>query len=592
MCKYFCTFALQNEFVSMNSLFSEKNKQHILFLLFLLALWVKNVLFHAYVLDNSMPWGAWQCHIAKLCVAVCIASFVYVSKRPWWTLIVLILVDIWGVSNWVYFRANGLFVSVSMLSFAGNIKGYTSSITNYIDGRTFLFLLPTLLYAVALWFMPRKMKRRWTPFALSLLIGTALVMVDNALINEQNRRKGHNYGPLTVEKVMPFHVSEHRMMFDWEAQYSLIRDHSLIGYFPLHFIYERKLQRYRERTINTFSDQEKEWLSAFMQPDSSALLQPNSNLLIILVESLETWPLYYPGITPNMNRLASGPHTLYADKIKSQVRHGVSGDGHLITNTGVLPLHTGVACILYASNVYPNIAHLYPRSAAINPSNGTWNISQTMPAYGYRKLLSAQSVAVELWSDREVCDQTARWMLASDSLSCALAMTISSHSPFTRIRGHVPAITPDTPDEMRRYLTCVHFADSCIGLLLDSLEAHGRLENTTVVITGDHAIFHESERQHFLEYAQAHDLPITASDLYIPLIIYSPHAKEHLHVTEPCYQMDIYPTILSVIGCEQYEWKGFGVNLYDPDARTHRPISEEDAYRLSDKIISNNWFQQ
>lgn len=42
--------------------------------------------------------------------------------------------------------------------------------------------------------------------------------------------------------------------------------------------------------------------------------------------------------------------------------------------------------------------------------------------------------------------------------------------------------------------------------------------------------------------------------------------------------------------CEDYYWKGFGVNLLDSVARHNRPISEQEAYRLSDMIICGNYF--
>ena len=57
------------------------------------------------------------------------------------------------------------------------------------------------------------------------------------------------------------------------------------------------------------------------------------------------------------------------------------------------------------------------------------------------------------------------------------------------------------------------------------------------------------------------------------------------------YQMDAYPTILHLIGCEDYYWKGFGVNLLDSVARNNRPISEQEAFILSDKLIRANWFE-
>ena len=77
---------------------------------------------------------------------------------------------------------------------------------------------------------------------------------------------------------------------------------------------------------------------------------------------------------------------------------------------------------------------------------------------------------------------------------------------------------------------------------------------------------------------------------FTPLIIYSPQIKENVQVTDTCYQMDIYPTILHLIGCKDYYWKGFGVNLMDSVARHNRPITEQEAYELSDKLIRSNYF--
>ena len=78
---------------------------------------------------------------------------------------------------------------------------------------------------------------------------------------------------------------------------------------------------------------------------------------------------------------------------------------------------------------------------------------------------------------------------------------------------------------------------------------------------------------------------------YCPLIIYSPEIEGNIHVTDTCYQMDVFPTILNLIGAEDYFWHGFGVNVMDSVARHNRPITEEEAYRLSDLMIRSDYFR-
>jgi hypothetical protein len=74
----------------------------------------------------------------------------------------------------------------------------------------------------------------------------------------------------------------------------------------------------------------------------------------------------------------------------------------------------------------------------------------------------------------------------------------------------------------------------------------------------------------------------------LPLIIYSPKITGNPHYTEDCYQMDIYPTYRALVGAENYRWRSFGINLMDTLQK--RPIQEDEAYPLSDRLIRNNYF--
>ena len=56
--------------------------------------------------------------------------------------------------------------------------------------------------------------------------------------------------------------------------------------------------------------------------------------------------------------------------------------------------------------------------------------------------------------------------------------------------------------------------------------------------------------------------------------------------------MDIYPTILNLIGCENYYWQGLGTNILNTQKLNNRSISPNDASNLSNKLIINNYFTQ
>ena len=83
---------------------------------------------------------------------------------------------------------------------------------------------------------------------------------------------------------------------------------------------------------------------------------------------------------------------------------------------------------------------------------------------------------------------------------------------------------------------------------------------------------------------------LTPTDDRLPLIIWSPRISGNPRYTEDCYQMDIYPTYRALVGAQDYRWRGFGINLLDTTQKS--PISEDEAFPLSDRLIRNNYFQR
>lgn len=575
-----------------NSKFNYRGAEWWLLALFFILLCSKNCIFHALVFASSMHNGFWQYILSQIAIPLLLASFVLVTRTYWWTLIVLILADVWTIANWLYYLANGLFLSLSIIKISGNLNGFADSIMLYSDWRLLLFVIPTLVYGILLFLFPLKSERRYIPFVALLVTSLFMMGLNNMIIHIVRVEKGYEEGELSIEKCMPLYINEERMIIDFESEYSLVQEHSILADLPLVIEYEYKMQRYRDSMPKgTFSESEKELLHHLLKENISQS-HPIGNLVIIIVESLESWTFHYSGVIPHLTELLQESHTLYADKVQSQVRHGVSGDGQMIINTGLLPLQTGAACILYGDNVFPNIAGQYPASAVINPTKGTWNQSVVSRAYGFRELYEPNTPSVrQWWTDAEVFSKLWEWVDRQDTLFCAQAITIASHAPFNRVTGTLEAITPDTPDEMRRYLTCLHYTDSCIGVFIDSMRTNGKLENTTVLVTGDHTVFHKDKLDAFHDYAVGHNLSISEGNNYVPLLISSPSIAGPMRVDCMCYQMDIFQTVMHCIGCDGYFWNGFGVPLSDIYDGQNRPITDHDAYILSEKLIRSNYFK-
>ena len=320
-------------------------------------------------------------------------------------------------------------------------------------------------------------------------------------------------------------------------------------------------------------------------------LEPTHSVIIILVESLESWVLNQSvegvELTPFLNKLTSIQGVLYCNKIKSQTLAGNSGDGQMIVNSGLLPLKNGAACISFYSNVYPNIANLYSSSYTINPWPHIWNQTVMSKRYGYEQLLEPASN--EEWQDTDVLNATSKAIDNTTSKFCVMGITVSMHSPFTRVSNPLD-LSNHTPDLLQKYMECVNYTDKCIEHFISGQLNDSVIKNTTIVITSDHTIFKPAMLPDFMDYATEHNLSIASGNNYCPLIIYSPQIQGNIQIDDICFQMDVFPTILHLIGCENYYWKGVGVNLLDSVARNNRPITEQEAYILSDKLIRANYF--
>ena len=124
------------------------------------------------------------------------------------------------------------------------------------------------------------------------------------------------------------------------------------------------------------------------------------------------------------------------------------------------------------------------------------------------------------------------------------------------------------PELKKNYIKAFNSFDNGLRILLEAMDTDGTLQNATLVITGDHIIW--------------------PKPTYCPLIIYSPKFASSIAYTEPCYQMDIYPTLVDLLGLEP-KWQGFGISLLKKNDRT---ISPERALELSDKMHRANYFAQ
>lgn len=132
-------------------------------------------------------------------------------------------------------------------------------------------------------------------------------------------------------------------------------------------------------------------------------------------------------------------------------------------------------------------------------------------------------------------------------------MPVNPHHPyaipdgFKQITGPVPSGIDYKKRNWLHYLNSLHYADYCLGELIDSLEKEGLMENTILFLVADHG-------EAFYQHPQNYNHPFFLYDVnvHVPFMIYS---KEFF--TEPLVydgvssHIDIPVTMLDILGIQK-----------------------------------------
>ncbi len=545
--------------------------------------------------------------LTAIATAAVVASPLFLTKKNRWTIIVALILDAWIIANLFYYRANSLFLSVNTISMAGNMNGFWASLKTYASWSMLAFPFLTLLYGLFLHLcIERKFeKRSIIGFIVSIVV--ALVSCAVAAINDWKEAytsmkehvefylnngesdtlygQDHLYGRYGYKLFTPYRLTYCYAKMSVPLEY-YPQNRNITSYIPAIFLYhlwsyDSSVPEVKESELEPFIDMSKD----------KGCTAPERNIIILLCESLESWllePVDGVEVMPNLKKFASGEHILYSGKVKSQARHGVSGDGQMTLLTGLLPIKDGGACMLYGSNDYPSFLHCYTTTAVITPDNG-WNQAAVNRGYGFN-IWDYNQVPAQHYQDSLILAKTAANIDTLQQPFCLMGVTYSMHTPFNHMSDQGVKLPDDMPQYMRDYLNCARYTDNCMKQLFDRLEADSILNNSIVVITGDHTIFKKKLLEEFRPSAEKHSLSIANGENYVPLIIYSPDIKGRIDVKDLCYQIDIYPTILSLLGKKDYYWKGFGADLTAQTDTIERKHTEAELYNLSDKLIRANWF--
>lgn len=403
--------------------------------------------------------------------------------------------------NCVYYSNYISFASFSMLTTATELTGYTDAvIQNILELKDFIFfIVPFVLlffhfqlkkkdYYVKVSRIEKKKKRLFSELGVALItLGmfvTHLTSTDLSRLNKQWNRQSI---------VMEFGI----YIYQANDAVSLIKTkvNTMFGY-------DEAAKIFREYYSNKEKSSDNKYTNIF----------EGKNVLVIHGESIQgfTMNLRFNGedLTPNVNKLAN--EGIYFNNFYAEDSTGTSSDSEFTFASGLMPASNGTVFMNYFNRDYVTIQKLLKEKGyyifSMHGNNGSaWNRDIMHKHMGYDRFYSKKDFEIDEEIGLGLADKSffKQSIEKIESISAehekwyGLLIMLTNHTPFSDINEHsdysVNIKNEDGTEfsyldgtKMGNYLKSVHYADEAIGQLMDSLEEKGMLDNTVIVLYGDH----------------------------------------------------------------------------------------------------------
>jgi len=528
-------------------------------------------------------------------------SFTYIFKKRahLWALVtfnllfsILLIGDLW------YYRGFKSFLSFHLLSETQNLNNLSSSVMSMARPVDLIFLIDVLLMIV-LAIVYRKYYKE-----LPKIRGTFIVLFTLAL-----GLMMFIYGPgLFKRSYIPCRT---------------MKNLSPIGYH----IYDTA-ELINDNRPYSLNEKEKknveQWLSYKNEslPDNKYKgIFAGKNLVVIQVESLENFVVNNKygdeEITPNINKMLK--NSLYFSNYYEQVYNGTSSDADLMNNAGVYPVRRGSTFFRFPKNQYNTLPMILKNkgyySQALHSDYGYyWNVEKALTNFGFNEFKDCRSFDSKDYAPMGIIDgsffnEVANRLGKNQKPFYTFAVTCTSHSPFD-LRPNLKGLKLDEgidSTHLGRYFQCINYTDREIGKFIDNLDKKGLLDNTVVVICGDHTGVHKYYPDEIAKLKPQQSW--WNEKQKIPLIIYS-KGMEGKEFKINGGQVDFLPTIAYALGIEKslYENTTLGRNLLNT-SKSFALLSEGEiigkeglsktdiehinkSYEISDMVIRANYFKK
>ncbi len=531
--------------------------------------------------------------LSDLMAILIIGSFAYLLKpknRFVYYFIWIIFFTFLGVANTIYYEFYRSFISVNLLATIKMLKEVDDSLTAKLNVWQFIYIIgPIVFFIVNLilhkkGYYPRitRTEQKRKMFFRTALVGVSILIIMMTTLSRME-------------------IS--RFIKQWNREYIVKRFgiylytcndlvQSIQPKISSLFGYDEASRVFREFYVNKITNENKE-------NNKYTDIFKGKNVLFVHAESMQNFlvdmKINGQEITPTLNELARDG--IYFSKFYPQISVGTSSDTEFTLLTGLMPSTSGTVFVSYFDREYEGMPKFFNDlgyyTFSMHANEGDyWNRKVMHQNLGYQKFYARgtyeetenEMIGLGL-SDKSFFKQIIpiiKDIKDTNTSFMGTIITLTNHSPFKEAKAYVNLdltmpysyINEDghkinevanylENTEMGDYIKSVNYSDAALGQFIDDMDENGLLDNTVIVIYGDHdAKISRKQFDLLYNYDPLTNSLIDAEDpSYInldnygydllkntPFIIWAKDKKFKVEVKNVMGMYDILPTISNMFG--------------------------------------------
>lgn len=569
-------------------------KNNIIFLTYVITCLLNATILRFFCIHSLSNYLSIKAIMGDLALIIIIGSFGYLFKpknRFTYYLIADIFLSAICMINSVYYTFYSSFASVSMLSLTQYIGDVGDAVVeNVLQIKDLIYVIGPL----ALIFTHIKLKKKNY---------YKRVEIRSERKKKMTKTLCTGAGLLALFIVTLTSLDVTRFVKQWNKEYIVMRfgiyiyqSNDLITSIQPKinsmFGYDKAKKRFNEYFKDKTEQTKNEYTDIFK----------DKNVLVIHAESMQAnvIDLKFNGeeVSPTLNKLSK--EGMYFSNYYSQVSVGTSSDTELTFNTSLMPTKSGTAFVSYADRTYISMPKLLTEKGyytfSMHANNADfWNRRTMHKNLGYQRFYSKQDYKVTSdniiglgLSDEEFFKQSIPKLTKINEENdnwYGVMIMLSNHTPFsdTDKYGEFAVDLKETiineegveeeisypymeDTKLGNYFKSFHYADKQLGTFIEQLDENGLLDNTVVVIYGDHdARLSKSDYNRLYNYDKENDSTLDKDDpnykeydsyqyelgRKVPFIIWTKDmagSKYNMEVTNVMGMYDALPTLGNMLG--------------------------------------------